>query len=61
MYVCLCNAFTDRHVREAASSGDGSARSIYRALGCAPKCGRCKPTVEEILRDLTCETDSVTV
>lgn len=52
MYVCLCNGFTDRQIRRAASAGEGSPREIYRSLGGAPQCGRCLPTVEGILREL---------
>jgi bacterioferritin-associated ferredoxin len=52
MYVCLCNALTERQVRHAASTSDGSAESVYRSFGTQPKCGKCVPTVECILRDL---------
>jgi bacterioferritin-associated ferredoxin len=53
MYVCLCNALTDRDVRRAASAGPESPEAVYRSLGTAPKCGKCIPTVECILRELS--------
>jgi bacterioferritin-associated ferredoxin len=52
MYVCLCNGLTERQVRRAASTGTGSPEEVYRSLGTAPKCGKCIPTVECILREL---------
>ena len=52
MYVCLCNGFTDRQVRGVAPNVKCSAAGVYRALGVRPQCGKCVPTVREILRDL---------
>ncbi|HLZ67361.1 MAG TPA: (2Fe-2S)-binding protein [Aliidongia sp.] len=51
MYVCLCNAFTDREVRAVCSSAGGSAAAVYCALGVRPVCGKCVPTVREILAE----------
>jgi bacterioferritin-associated ferredoxin len=49
MYVCLCNGFTDRELRSAAEPGC-SVADAYRALGVRPKCGKCAPTVKDIVR-----------
>ena len=50
MYVCLCNAITDRDVR-GHNAGEGcSVAMVYRALGCAPQCGKCVPFVRQLLR-----------
>ncbi|HXR86495.1 MAG TPA: (2Fe-2S)-binding protein [Stellaceae bacterium] len=52
MYICLCNALTERQVRQAAAScEDGSTLSVYRACGTQPRCGKCMPLVEGILRE----------
>jgi bacterioferritin-associated ferredoxin len=51
MYVCLCNALTDRDIRRVAGPADGSVAQVYRALGCAPRCGQCVPVVREMLDD----------
>lgn len=48
MYVCICNALRERDVRRVAP-GCGNAAQVYRALGCATRCGRCVPTVRAIL------------
>jgi bacterioferritin-associated ferredoxin len=50
MYICLCNALTDRDVR--AKSGEGcSVSMVYRSLGCEPQCGKCVPFVRQMLRE----------
>ncbi len=50
MYICLCNAITDRDVRAQNVDGGCSVAMVYRALGCAPQCGKCVPYVRQILR-----------
>lgn len=51
MYICLCNGLTDRDIRRAAAAGDGSVAQLYRSLGCAPRCGKCVPTVREMVAE----------
>jgi len=51
MYVCLCNGFTDRHVRAARDAAAGCVSGVYSALCCAPRCGKCVPMVRDILRE----------
>jgi bacterioferritin-associated ferredoxin len=51
MYVCLCNGFTDRQVKSVlAETGVCSTARIYHAMGVKPICGKCIPTVKDILR-----------
>ena len=50
MYVCLCNALTDRDVRAQCEGADCSVAMVYRALGAAPQCGKCVPMVRDMLR-----------
>lgn len=50
MYVCLCNALTDRDVRPH-TGGSLSVSMVYRACGCQPQCGKCVPFVRQMLRD----------
>ncbi|WP_245613317.1 (2Fe-2S)-binding protein [Skermanella stibiiresistens] len=45
VYVCICNAFTEKQVCVALSNGISSPADVFRHLGCAPKCGKCVPTV----------------
>lgn len=49
MYVCICNALTERDVRAAIAEGARNVPSVYRGCGCEPQCGRCSRTIAEIL------------
>jgi bacterioferritin-associated ferredoxin len=55
MIVCHCNVLTHAQVLETLKDEPAqSPRSpvqAYRCLGCSPDCGRCIPTVREILRE----------
>ncbi len=51
MYICLCNGITDRDIRRVADAADGSVAQVYRALGCAPQCGKCVPVVKAMLSE----------
>ncbi|MGH7031576.1 MAG: (2Fe-2S)-binding protein [Stellaceae bacterium] len=50
MYVCLCNAITDRDVRAHSECEGCTVSAVYRALGTRPQCGKCVPFVREMLR-----------
>lgn len=41
MYVCVCQAVTDRQIREAAESGARTLKDLRRDLGVTLDCGRC--------------------
>lgn len=51
MYVCQCEAVTDRQVEGAIAEGYNSLRGLCQALGAGRGCGGCVPT----LRSLLCE------
>ena len=51
MYVCLCNALTDRDLRLQMGDGAPSVAMVYRACGCQPQCGKCVPMVRQMLRE----------
>ena len=51
MYVCLCNALTDRDLYQHTATGDSSVAMVYRACGCQPQCGKCVPFVRQMLRE----------
>ncbi|MCK8783264.1 (2Fe-2S)-binding protein [Roseomonas sp. NAR14] len=51
MYVCLCNAITDRDVRRVASeNGVSRPAEVYEACGCRAQCGRCVKMMLNMLR-----------
>jgi bacterioferritin-associated ferredoxin len=49
MYVCICNAVTDRAIREAADGGVRSFAELRRTTGCSDCCGSCEDLAREIL------------
>jgi bacterioferritin-associated ferredoxin len=52
MYVCVCNAISDRDVRTQAEAKYCTVSMIYRSLGTKPKCGKCVPLVCQLLRQV---------
>ena len=51
MYVCICNAVTDKQIRQAAESGVQDLWGLQRELGVAAACGACKDMASEILSE----------
>lgn len=52
MYLCLCNALTDRQLRQAALATDTvRPGDVYAACGCRAQCGACVKAVLALLRD----------
>ena len=49
MYVCICNAVTDRSIRAAAREGVTSFAELRRRTGCGDCCGSCEDLAREIL------------
>ena len=42
MYICLCNAITDRQIVEAAHGGARTDEDLAHGLGIGITCGRCR-------------------
>ena len=56
MYVCLCNALTDRQVKQAAATaGTTKPSSVYAACGCRAQCGQCVKALLTLLRGTDCD------
>ena len=52
MYICICNALTDRRLRQAAEeTGSERPGEIYAACGCRAQCGSCVKSVLALIRD----------
>jgi len=49
MYVCICNAITDKQIRQAADDGVSDLWQLQKELGVASNCGKCKQVAVEIL------------
>ena len=52
MYVCICNAITDKEIRRAAEAGARDLWALQAELGVASGCGSCKEVASEILHDV---------
>jgi bacterioferritin-associated ferredoxin len=51
MYVCICNAVTEKQIRKAVESGVHDLWGLQRELGVAVGCGSCKEMASEILSE----------
>jgi len=51
MYVCVCNAVTDRDIGSAVAEGCGSLRELRDQLGVGNCCGRCTGCAREVLKN----------
>lgn len=49
MYICICNAITERQVKQAVSQGATSMADLQGQLGVASCCGSCADTAIEYL------------
>ncbi len=53
MYICLCNAISDRDLSPHMMGGECSVAMVYQALGAKPECGKCVPFIRQALRRAT--------
>ena len=51
MYVCICNAITDKQIRAAAEEGTTDLFGLQAKLGVATGCGSCGEVASEILAE----------
>jgi bacterioferritin-associated ferredoxin len=53
MIVCSCNVLSDSQILATLKSEEAarprSPAQAYGCLGCAPRCGRCLPTIRALL------------
>lgn len=50
MYVCVCNAITERHIGDAVRNGSSTLRHLRQELGVTAECGRCAACARDCLR-----------
>jgi bacterioferritin-associated ferredoxin len=53
MYICICNAITEREIRGAVELGCSSVDDLRRDLGVASCCGKCLPDATKIVNGRT--------
>jgi len=51
MYVCVCNAVTDRQIRRAVRCGVVTFGQLQFELAVATCCGRCESTARQVLAE----------
>jgi bacterioferritin-associated ferredoxin len=54
MYICICNAVTQKAIEECARSGAESVEDLSARLGVGSGCGRCLECAGEFLREACC-------
>jgi bacterioferritin-associated ferredoxin len=52
MYVCVCNAITDRELRACAEAGMRTVEELSFALGLGTCCGRCRDCAAGVLAEV---------
>ena len=55
MYICICNAVTQKAIEECARDGAKSVEDLSSKLGVGAGCGRCLECASEFLRE-TCRS-----
>ena len=51
MYVCVCNAVTERDIHDAVDNGVRNIQQLARKTGCSSTCGSCHEMAVEVLAD----------
>lgn len=52
MYICICNAVTEREIRECACKGATCVDDLTLQLGIGAGCGRCRDCAAEVLEEV---------
>ena len=52
MFICSCNALTDRDIKDAALACDGTVADCYRQMGAKPVCGNCMENAQELIDEV---------
>ncbi|WP_242697641.1 (2Fe-2S)-binding protein [Bordetella petrii] len=56
MYICVCNAITERQVRASVDAGASTLSDLQFELGVATCCGCCAATAQEYLPGGRCSS-----
>ncbi len=51
MYVCICQAVTEKQVRDAVGQGAHSLSALREHLGVASECGKCARCAHGIIQE----------
>lgn len=51
MYVCVCNAVSDRAIEEAVDGGVRTYEALQAETGCGTCCGCCEPVAIQVMEE----------
>jgi len=54
MYICICQAVTERQIHQASQNGARTLQDLRRDLGVSSECGRCAGCARECLQQAQC-------
>ena len=55
MYVCVCNAVTERDIHDAVENGVQNMTQLSRTTGCSNTCGCCREVAADVLAEAMAE------
>ena len=61
MFVCICNAITDRQIQETVAAGASSLSDLQAQLGVATYCGCCSDLAASFLTGSNAQAPGNTV
>lgn len=50
MFICICNALTDRQAKIAIEAGACTWADIHAHYGCVPNCGQCELELSDLIK-----------
>ena len=51
MYICICNAISDKDIKDAIDNGANTPGKVYKFCRCSVQCGRCVETVCKLVKN----------
>lgn len=58
MYICVCNAVTERHIERAVAQGARRMRDLRVSLGVTSECARCADCARQCLNSALGKNDA---
>jgi bacterioferritin-associated ferredoxin len=49
MIICICRAINEQKINQSIDGGAVTAKQIYGSLGVKPKCGKCRPEIQDMI------------
>ena len=59
MYICICNAVTEKQVHQAIDGGAVTVDDLHRLLAVGSQCGSCRDCAHQCLKEKTAATHGV--